>query len=353
MSYSQFGMQGYPAVQGYGVGVQGYAAYPAGHPHAAAHHYVAAAPYPPAAGGYHPGVAAQPMPHAAAPVPKTDENTQKMNQLVGGLLSPESRELALHELSKNRENFPDLAPVLWYSCGVVAVLLQEIISVYPMLSPPTLQVAASNRICNALSLLQCVAAHNATRTAFLSAHIPMFLYPFLNIQSTERPFEYLRLTSLGVIGALVKSDDPEVINFLLGTEMVPLCLKIMENGSELSKTVATFVVQKILLFDSGLSYICATPERFLAVAQVLRAMVTAEDCSARLLRHIVRCYLRLTDHNRARDALKQTLPDQLRDNTFATIIAEDPNIKKWLFQLLVNIGDPGALSLESRGQAPQ
>ncbi len=36
------------------------------------------------------------------------------------------------------------------------------------------------------------------------AHVPLFLYPFLNTVSKTRPFEYLRLTSLGVIGALVK-----------------------------------------------------------------------------------------------------------------------------------------------------
>uniref|UniRef100_A0A5B7A2C2 Uncharacterized protein n=1 Tax=Davidia involucrata TaxID=16924 RepID=A0A5B7A2C2_DAVIN len=36
------------------------------------------------------------------------------------------------------------------------------------------------------------------------AHIPLYLYPFLNTRSNSRPFEYLRLTSLGVIGALVK-----------------------------------------------------------------------------------------------------------------------------------------------------
>jgi hypothetical protein len=38
-----------------------------------------------------------------------------------------------------------------------------------------------------------------------------------------------------------------VINFLLSTEIIPLCLRTMETGSELSKTVATFIVQKILL----------------------------------------------------------------------------------------------------------
>lgn len=123
-----------------------------------------------------------------------------------------------------------------------------------------------------------------------AAHIPLFLYPFLNTSSKTRPFEYLRLTSLGVIGALVKVraaacrraahahtratllphgplpslatlppctprhersqvDDTDVINFLLSTEIIPLCLRTMEIGSELSKTVATFIVQKILLDD--------------------------------------------------------------------------------------------------------
>ena len=38
----------------------------------------------------------------------------------------------------------------------------------------------------------------------IAAHVPLFLYPFLNTTSKTRPFEYLRLTSLGVIGALVK-----------------------------------------------------------------------------------------------------------------------------------------------------
>ena len=72
----------------------------------------------------------------------------------------------------------------------------------------------------------------------------------------------MRLTSLGVIGALVKTDEREVINFLLATEIVPLCLRIMDNGSELSKTVATFIMQKILLDDAGLFNICQTYDRF-------------------------------------------------------------------------------------------
>ncbi len=60
-----------------------------------------------------------------------------------------------------------------------------------------------------------------------------------------------------------------MINFLLTTEIIPLCLRIMESGSELSKTVATFILQKILLDETGLSYICQTFERFSHVASVL------------------------------------------------------------------------------------
>ena len=86
--------------------------------------------------------------------------------------------------------------------------------------------------------------------------------------SKTRPFEYLRLTSLGVIGALVKTDEQEVINFLLTTEIIPLCLRIMESGSELSKTVATFILQKILLDETGLYYICQTYDRFDALSRL-------------------------------------------------------------------------------------
>jgi len=49
------------------------------------------------------------------------------------------------------------------------------------------------------------------------------------------------------------------------TEIIPLCLRIMKRGQELSRTVATFIVQKILLDDNGLAYICQTGERFFAV----------------------------------------------------------------------------------------
>ncbi len=183
-----------------------------------------------------------------------------MEELVLDLIvnNDPTRENALLELSKKRESFPELAVFLWHSFGTVSVLLQEIVSIYSALNPPALTASASNRVCNALALLQCVASHPETRSLFLkggsassrasqcaachaivvrdgpqsvpqqqlehcpdllpcpgAANVPLFLYPFLNTTSKTRPFEYLRLTSLGVIGALVKVCSS--ISVLLGT----------------------------------------------------------------------------------------------------------------------------------------
>ncbi|CAM8880097.1 unnamed protein product [Rhodiola kirilowii] len=269
-----------------------------------------------------------------------DRRMASAESLVLDLSNPDLRENALLELSKSKELFQDLAPFVWNSFGTIAALIQEIVSIYPVLSPPNLSAAQSNRVCNALALLQCVASHPETRRLFLNAHIPLYLYPFLNTTSKLRPFEYLRLTSLGVIGALVKVDDTEVISFLLSTEIIPLCLRTMEMGSELSKTVATFIVQKVLLDDVGLDYMCTTAERFFAVGRVLNNMVAAlaEQPSSRLLKHIIRCYLRLSDNPRACEALRSCLPDMLRDATFSGILREDATTRRWLQQLLLNVG---------------
>ena len=117
-----------------------------------------------------------------------------METLVLDLTIPQSRENALLELSKKRESFPELAPYLWHSFGTISALLQvrpaidptpaprpgwlvsyfvdtslpqEIVSIYPLLTPPALTAHASNRVCNALALLQCVASHQETRSLFL------------------------------------------------------------------------------------------------------------------------------------------------------------------------------------------
>jgi Cell differentiation family, Rcd1-like len=57
---------------------------------------------------------------------------------------------------------------------------------------------------------------------------------------------------------------------------------------------------------------------------VTQVGLLAEQPSVRLLKHIVRCYLRLSDNPRAREALRQCLPDLLRSPQFTACLKDDP-----------------------------
>lgn len=151
-----------------------------------------------------------------------------------------------------------------------------------------------------------------------------------------------------------------------------------------------------------MDYICTTAERFFAVGRVLGNMVQSlvEQPSPRLLKHIIRCYLRLSDNQRlvlaqnklpsemilhilscsllffvmldtcvlprACAALGSCLPDSLRDGTFSSCLRvscttkilnlfvcerwfiknlgmfhsfqEDQIARRWLQQLVHNVG---------------
>lgn len=93
---------------------------------------------PPAEGGptgqsasaHHPGSmpASQALVSSLA-VPLQQSDKEYICQLLLDLSVLEKREAALADLSKRREQFPDLAPLLWHSFGTIAAILQEIISI--------------------------------------------------------------------------------------------------------------------------------------------------------------------------------------------------------------------------------
>ena len=155
---------------------------------------------------------------------KEKEEIKQITEWVDQIKDENTREKALEELSHKRESLSDLALYIWYSTGTVATLLQEIINTYQYLAPPKLTVNRSNRAFSVLDLFQCMAAHLETRHPFLKAQIPIFLYPFSNTLNKSKPYEYILLTALGVIGALVKFDNREVIQYLFNIEIISLCL---------------------------------------------------------------------------------------------------------------------------------
>ena len=109
----------------------------------------------------------------------------------------------------------------------------------------------------------------------------------------------------------------------------------MDRGSELSKTVATFIIQRIILDSKGLDYVCNTAERFHAVNSVLGNMLSSSP-SVRLLKHIIRCYSRMAENHRARSILKENFPQILNEKSFMDTL--DEGSKKWLINFLKSLG---------------
>ena len=188
----------------------------------------------------------------------------------------------------------------------------------------------SNRACSVLDLFQCVTAHPEKRHSFLKAQISIFLYPFLNTLNKSKPYEYIRLTTLGVIGALVKIDNREVIQYLINIEIIPLCLRIIERRSKLSKIVACLIVQRILLDESGLKYICEKVERLNAINTVL-CFIIKNKISQRLVKHIIISYNRLAENEEGKNLLKNNLSEEMKEQEFINSL--DDSSRKWLANL--------------------
>lgn len=64
----------------------------------------------------------------------------------------------------------------------------------------------------------------------------------MNTTSKLKPFENIRAASLGIIGALIKGEETKPIDFLIKSELIPICLRIVSQGMELSKIIALFIL---------------------------------------------------------------------------------------------------------------
>lgn len=86
---------------------------------------------------------------------------------INQLKNKATREEAFKQLNNRRDFEPNLSVLLWHSTGTIALLLQEIISIYPCITNMTLNQNWSERICNVLGLFQCIALDPRTRMLFL------------------------------------------------------------------------------------------------------------------------------------------------------------------------------------------
>ena len=207
-----------------------------------------------------------------------DTISQSIKKLTGTQIE---RQEALYSLSLQREAIPDLAILLWESPGTIASLLSEIISICPQITSVAhgqsmntpIHTKLVRRVCYTLTLFQTIAGNKETQLSFIHANIPMYLFPFLHTTNSSRECECFKLTSLGIIGNLVKTENAEIIDYLNQNGFVPLCLRILKFGQEISKLVSAFIIQKILSNSNGRAFISQQNERIETLLKVLNIII--------------------------------------------------------------------------------
>lgn len=94
----------------------------------------------------------------------------------------------------------------------------------------------------------------------LAFHIFFSLSCFLPLTIKSSPvFKTDDFYSAYVFFPPKQTDEQEVITFLLTTEIIPLCLRIMEAGSELSKTVSMIISPVTPRRPHTIAHICFCP----------------------------------------------------------------------------------------------
>ena len=225
----------------------------------------------------------------------------------------------------------------------MAALVQEIQIVYPLLSPPKLRNHHNQRICNALVLLQAVASNEETQVPLVDSDIPMMLFPFLHTVSRPKPYEYLRVVSLGVLGALVKPANPKIINKFRNTDLLALCLEIVKTTTEISAVVATFIIECILKEEHSFEEICKDDALFAEIATTTINLFVVPDVKMRETKHALRCLALLSKSQRHRAELVEQLRLQLTPQGVPLLLAlqdlvhEDPQMQQHFETICTNL----------------
>ncbi|XP_074378735.1 cell differentiation protein rcd1-like [Apium graveolens] len=154
---------------------------------------------------------------------------------------------------------------------------------------------------SSLTQIKCFATHPQTKMQFLNVQIHRYLYPFLETEETSKPFLYLRLMSLGVIGGLLKEvGDPSTkvaVHCLLESGLFPLCLKSIEYGNELSQSIASWIMSRIMMQEQGLQYCCEPANQWCAIMKVFNDIIEKmqDEPSSLVLKNIIQCYIILSN----------------------------------------------------------
>ncbi|KAM0673354.1 Cell differentiation protein RCD1 [Gurleya vavrai] len=228
------------------------------------------------------------------------------------------------------ENNVQFAQMFWDHDGIPIILVQELIISYPAVTSEKLNEIECNNLCIVLNIFQVILKNKQIKEFFIEANIIYYLYPFLNTAVKSKQYENLRIASLGAIATLLEINDVNTIRYIKNTEIVPLILRILDIGSEVSKIVALHVFIKIIDTFEGIEYVCQTFDRFIAISVILNSVLyqCAATPSAKLLEYILDCFTKLAKKENVKQLYRNKKPEALACHEIKKQIENDNLLTK-------------------------
>ncbi|KAM0677846.1 hypothetical protein BDAP_001524 [Binucleata daphniae] len=259
---------------------------------------------------------------------------------VKKILEGTERKTELAEVLKIIENDPPSAIYFWEYNGIPIVLMQEMINAYQTLNTDGFTDDECTRLCTTLNIFQVLLHIKSIKEFFIDASLAFYLYPFLNVTDTSQRYENLRIASLGVVATFLSINDNTTIELIKNTEIIPLTLKIMDLGSEVSKILALHVFLKIIENKEGMEYVCQTFDRFLAISVILNSMLyqCITTPSIKLVEYILDCYIKLTEKENVKMIYRNKKPDAFTNAEITKQMQEDPLVNQKYEKFMKMIG---------------
>ncbi|KAI5184740.1 CCR4-NOT transcription complex subunit 9 [Nematocida homosporus] len=247
-----------------------------------------------------------------------------------GLVMAEDKASSLILLKKHLVAHPEAKAQIWSSFGVPAVLLQEIAKSYVYFQHSTIS-SLPHSLFLTLEIMIEMCPLPEFREMCVSAQLPLFLYPILNLSSRADNIETIKTLSLTFISILLdeKEDNCKPIEFFKNTELVPLCLRNMELGSEKTKLAASQVFYSIISTRKGLEYTCQTYDRFMATSMILNSVLTQMETlqSPELLEIVIKTYTKLCGMPNAKIVFSKNRPQMLYAEHIREMVRSNPAVK--------------------------
>ena len=276
-----------------------------------------------------------------------EDEDKMITKYILDLKNQETRDEAMKMLYSFTSTLKEkIALYLWYSGGTIALLLQELIKLYPLLPPfDSKQITRKvfDKVIQILSFFQCLAENPKTKKELIESGILVYILPFLSIeQKNPKKLYLIKVSVLSVIHSLVeKKLDMETFNFLKQHQIMLSLLKIIKNGKELDKTIACHSIYLIISKSAGIEYFCEQKERLKAMTVYLGNTLINDDC-LKIKRFAIKIFFTLVENNEVKNMIKPDLLDIFKNNNVYKNLDENTKNKAKQLEKILRDKDTGS-----------